>query len=94
MAKYNEKKNCYGCEVTFNNLGFNSHKEAYIALRKALSDLKRGKPSDYSLEVLGCSIEQFHSVNQYITANEQQVKQRASYIKDLEGKGSIHIYSD
>lgn len=73
--------------VSFNNLGFADYKAAYIALRKAVTVLKRGKPTDYDLEVLGCSVDEFWKMNQYLVANEFDAKERAKFIKNLEKYG-------
>jgi len=73
--------------VSFNDLGFPDYKAAYIALRKAVTALKRGKPSDYDLEMLGCSVDEFWKVNQYLVANEFDTKERAAFIKNLERCG-------
>lgn len=70
--------------VSFNDLGFSDYKAAYIALRRAITALKRGKPTDYDLEMLGCSIDKFRQVNQYLIANEFEIKERAAFVKKLE----------
>ena len=63
------------------------YKAKYIQLNKALTALKRGKPTDYDLEVLGCSIDEFWCANQYTVANEFNVKERAAFVKKLESIG-------
>ena len=63
------------------------YKQKYIELNKALTDLKRGTPSDRSLEVLGCPIDEFWHVNQYLVANNFNVKERAEFVKRLEKMG-------
>lgn len=63
------------------------YKEKYIELNRALTNLKRGKPSDHDLEVLNCPIDEFHKTNQYLVANSFNVKERAAFIKSLEKSG-------
>ncbi len=63
------------------------YKQEYIQLKKALSALKRGNPSDWELQILQCSIDEFWHVNQYLAANEFNVKERAQFIKRLEKHG-------
>lgn len=87
MAEYNDKKNAYECAVTFNELGFDDYKAAYIALRKAVSALKRGKPTDYDLEVMGYTIEEFSKANEYILAQQFETKERIEFIKRIERSG-------
>lgn len=63
------------------------YKQKYIELNKALTALKRGKPSDWDLKVLGCSVDEFWNVNQYLVANNFNVKERSDFIKRLEKLG-------
>lgn len=60
------------------------YKQKYIELNKALTALKRGTPSNWDLKVLGCSIDEFWHINQYLIANELSVKERYKVIKGLE----------
>ena len=75
--------------VTFNGLGWPDHKAAYIALRKALTALKRGKPTDYDLEVLGCSVDEFNDAHRTLVLNEVMVKLRVDVTKKLEKLGLL-----
>lgn len=63
------------------------YKQRFIELNRALTALKRGKPSDWDLEVLGCAIDEFWTCNQYIVANNFNVKERAEFVKTLEKRG-------
>ncbi len=63
------------------------YKKKYIELNKSLTALKRGNPTDWDLEVLGCSVDEFYKDTQYMTANNFNVKERAAFIKKLEAFG-------
>lgn len=67
--------------------GFEDYKDEVIQLKKALSALKRGKPTNWDLKVLGCSVDEFWHVNQYLVANQFNIKERAEFIKRLENIG-------
>jgi len=63
------------------------YKQKYIELSKALTNLKRGKVSDWDMEVMGCGVDQFHDMNQYLVADNFNVKERAEFIARLEKLG-------
>ncbi len=68
-------------------IGFKDYKDEVIQLRKSISALKRGKPTDWDLEVLGCSIDEFWHLNQHLVANNFNVKEREKFVKRLEALG-------
>lgn len=63
------------------------YKQEYISLKRALSDLKRGKPSDISLEVLGYTMEEFATATEYLAADAFNRKERVEFIKELKKTG-------
>jgi len=69
-----------------------AYKREFIEIKKALSTLKRSKkPTDAELEVLGCSINEFNTVGEYIINNEFEVKEMALFIKRLNDMG-VDLY--
>lgn len=59
------------------------YKQKYIELRKALTALKRGKPSTQDLEILGCDIDEFDTANEYMIALNIEVEERRQFVKLL-----------
>lgn len=60
------------------------YKQKYIELQKAVSDLKRGKPSDKTMEVLyGWDSIDFSTANEYMVDTAFNRKDRENFIKRL-----------
>lgn len=62
-------------------IGYKDYKDEVIHLRRAISALKRGRPTDWDLQVLGCSSDDFSTCNEYLTAHSFGVKEREKFIK-------------